>query len=703
MIVVAARPVGVKLINSANTATVSDSSGALFTNAGHGLVDGDFVYVDSDIENYNGFWYVDQQDSSTFKLRESTSIGDLLAFVVTGTVTYYKGYSHNWSCVHLPITYKLDNNRFPVNTSDATRTIVSHSNDSNFTSITVASTLTISNTDFSHVKISGASPSTLDGVYRVLEKNGTYTQITIDLPYDVTNDFSAATVVIYYNNYATNVEIWGGLASDHPFVSIKPYELLSTLKLTPDENGRCFFSISEILKQQITPDNNPLLASAPNNLNAFTQFYIKYYETYDYLTIYDLIDTKTGDLTIDSFEGVAVDAQLPFKNQYSGHLSEYIYTAAAVYTDDLLGQFLTLFSTPIAWPSQYFDLSFLKNRSGDVILTLNGVETIYSDAGIGVYRIPITITGDEICAKVTLAAYSTSLANPSVDALADFINAGIGTLWTTGANPSTDADVLSRRLQGEVTDGYANIDYDIEVNYGTSGITGGDFTLRVRLYDSTLTSFVSDSETVGTNGPHNFVTTLTPSFVPYYMVFQVLRTGGGDGAILDIDDFTFTATAPSESLPQAQLIEELCITVNNDCCEEEIVLVWKNYLGGYDRWKFCGTKEHQIDIKEVTEQNKNILPSWPKSYGERSHTVRRHTKRISSKKVIFRSQNLTEDQRDALQYIKVSTLVQIETSKRDRRTILIDNESFKVYDEKEKLYTITFVGEYTDFLPGQKC
>jgi len=95
-------------------------------------------------------------------------------------------------------------------------------------------------------------------------------------------------------------------------------------------------------------------------------------------------------------------------------------------------------------------------------------------------------------------------------------------------------------------------------------------------------------------------------------------------------------------------------------------LTWKNYLGGMDYWKFTAQKEYGIDVESSSQSEKNIFSSWPTSYNE--DTIRFDTERISRETILVRSQNVSLAQIQSLKYIKTSPLVQIMTSKTDRRT-----------------------------------
>lgn len=135
---------------------------------------------------------------------------------------------------------------------------------------------------------------------------------------------------------------------------------------------------------------------------------------------------------------------------------------------------------------------------------------------------------------------------------------------------------------------------------------------------------------------------------------------------------------------------------------EPVWITWLNYLGGFDYFLMLGQKEFDINITEVGETKQNIFPQWPNSWGENADTIDKKTFTNAREEIIFNSQYLTANQRDALKFVKISPVVQIVISRTDRRTILIDSDSFKVYHEKEDLWSLTFRGRFTNELATQR-
>jgi hypothetical protein len=135
---------------------------------------------------------------------------------------------------------------------------------------------------------------------------------------------------------------------------------------------------------------------------------------------------------------------------------------------------------------------------------------------------------------------------------------------------------------------------------------------------------------------------------------------------------------------------------------DPIYSTFLNYLGGFEYFLFKAEKEFQVEVEEVGQVRNNIFPQWPKSWGETADTIDRSTYRRTRNKVIVRSQHLTVNQRDVLKLIKSSPVVQVVYSRTNRRTVIVDSESFKVYDEADDLFSLQFTISYTDEIPSQR-
>jgi|SRR5690606_21172562 hypothetical protein len=135
---------------------------------------------------------------------------------------------------------------------------------------------------------------------------------------------------------------------------------------------------------------------------------------------------------------------------------------------------------------------------------------------------------------------------------------------------------------------------------------------------------------------------------------------------------------------------------------EFIWLSWLNPLGGFDYWLFTGRKDHIINVQETGQTRTNIFPGWPKSYGANADTITKQTYRKTRKQKVIRSQVLTRAQAEQMgEQIKSSPLVQIITTRRDRRTVIVDEGTLTVRREADKVHTLSFTVSYTDDYPSQ--
>lgn len=344
MVTVISRPQSHKLADAGPTGALTSSGGEAFitTDFAHGLVDDDWIYMQSNFECYTGFFQVTDTTYNTFKLLRR---GAVVAFKQNASVSYQVSvYNHGFVPVHNPIVYELESDLSPHNTGEEAYTpvtIISQEDEEGYTRLHLS--VGISPEELEFVKFIGGS---ITGAYQITEVLNPW-DIVINLAYDAGNTFGQ--VVKYYNNYVININVWAGYPNDHPWESVKPYEVAALLQLTPDENNRVKFSISDILRGYLTLRNNLLLDTLPNNTDFSVAYFIEYWESYDVSDGQD-ITTFDGDATEDTFEGYALQAAMPFKTL---GMSDYVNK------DSYLAKWLVLQQYPIAPIGQFFDMSFL--------------------------------------------------------------------------------------------------------------------------------------------------------------------------------------------------------------------------------------------------------------------------------------------------------------------------------------------------------
>lgn len=563
-VTVVKRPTGHKIIDQAIAAAITNSGGdALITFPYHGLGTGDTIYITSDIDEYNGFWYVTSIDSNTFKISEYAT-ADFVEYYQDADIDFYQTNEHDWNSIFLPIVYKCSNNRWPVNSVNGNGLILLNSDDNGYTSLFLAAPLSGLSQPLQYVKISGAASADANDVWQVVEIINNV-QFVIDMPSSIAGSLIGAAVQYYYNNYQVKVKIYAGLPASHTWQAKKPYEEVGELSLTPDEDNVVMFSVAEYIKMKVAVKNNTTLFSLPLNLDAFTGFYIATSEAYDDSDGYTITRNEDIAFTDDTFEGYAIAGKLPFKNVYSGDYADYVYTDASP------ALWLTAMDRLLAVEDKYFDVSFIKNIIGAFNLVIDKyvsdyltvTETIaYADHGVGVYRIPITPDSayDSFCVRVTTEAEGTILNN------SDFANnPGAGPDWSTGVSPSvtvvgTSSDLLWISYPFVVGNAYS-----VTINYNNSTITIGH-QISVRISDNSfVTQFSNGVEVLSGSGnfatdPIVFVATASTTRIAIRIV-----TGGFGGTTVTLLQAGLTEAATIGDLTQSPITQEICIDILESC------------------------------------------------------------------------------------------------------------------------------------------
>lgn len=739
------RPQGYILTSQPQGAGVTNVSGkARFrTQSAHGLITGNHVYIKSTVAEYNGLWYVEVHDTDEFYIK-ADSAAARQAYYKNIVFEWWTTTAHSWNCIHLPIQYKLSSTLWPTNSADTARTISGVTDSNSYCALALSGDIkaTGSAAALEYVKITGASDSSLNGVWQIIAYTNE-TTFTIEIPYTSANDtaLTGASIQYYYNSYHVKVQVWGGLNNGHVYYGQEPYELLSTLSLIPDSDGVCQFSIHEILKKNIAIKNNLLLGTLPNNLDAWTGFFIKYCEVYDDsdgTTLSTLAESYTSDLS--SFEGYAVNAILPFKNVYSGNLSEYLMNRTTA-------KFLTLFSIPVLFSGCYNDVSFIyddedlrpqftnqdfessiadwsslsgSDRSLDAAFTWNsaGGGSAFADGTSGsaqqtkyfaIERSPGHAHGwppgsYTIDIVVSNASDDTNAITPQVFGMMDASSqTGLGASASPSTVPDGGADT-------PVTLTFTTAQYwkYFALAFARSG-PPGSFIMKVYIRSATVTSAPSSDlsalvlrQKYYANGV--LQTTDNNDLSGASFSRGVYRAPLDVAGISDYDRVDISLVKTVNSVEET-ISETLQYNIDSECLKSKATgynIGWLNYLGGFDWWQFKEYSDHAIEITDSGETEENTFPDWPNSYGEFADTIRKQTHRKSRRMITVRSQNLTLEQLQAIEYIKTSPLVQIVNSIYDRRTVLVDTDSFTSYREGQKeQYTITFTITYTDDVPSQ--
>lgn len=382
---------------------------------GHGLSEGNYVYVVSALSAYNGYWYVNVVNANNFRLKRYAT-ADSQEFIKAGDVSYYKALVYQrWQCVHLPIVYKLKSTLWPTNSDDTIRTVSSISDDAGYVNLNLSGDIkaTGSAAELEFVQVFGQNA----GIYQIINWISD-SDITIDFPYSAGVSFAASTVQYYYKDYHARIKVYAGLVTTHEYYEQNPIEEIVTIKAVPDADGIISVNIADFVKSKIRVDkNDSALATLPNDINSWCHFYIQFAEAYTYSTGYTL-GTLVGAYTDDSgsFVGFAVNAKLPFKSINAGYLTAYNTDESFAGTHKI--KFLTTLTNPEAFQNQYYDISFILNVysasgqyileqyfSGDTLMSSTAVtvnSASGSDTNEGVYRHRINFDSAYTSVKVSL-------------------------------------------------------------------------------------------------------------------------------------------------------------------------------------------------------------------------------------------------------------------------------------------------------------
>jgi hypothetical protein len=558
------RPLGHKLGTAQVQGQMVDGSGdaVAYVPGGHSLSDGDYVYIESNIEAYNGFKYVDATAYDYFKIKDSEN-GDYTPYYQDADIVLYiSELNHGWQCVHLPIVYELQSDIWPNNVAEEEynpNVVDSFENSNGYVQLNLDHALS-DPTALSYIELVG--DGALEGKYQIIEVVQPWS-VVINLAYDSAYDFSGYTIVRYYNNYHINVEVWSGLETGHRWEALKPFELAATLKFIPDSEGNVKFSIHDILKGYIQTRNNLTLETLPNNIDFHTSFYIKYYESYDEsdgeeITVFD------GDQVQDEFIGHAVNSMMPFKSFNSGFMSDYV---------GLESRWLTLFDRPVAVVGHFFDLSFINTVSGiSLLVYINGLlDRTIVNHGSGVIRVALEFdTPGEYCVTVFTPAQPgfTPAVMDDVSTWSNIDDAGKE--WVLeGSTPMIDSRGLGLATTSDKwATAYSFVEgvpYSFEYEFQT-----GTFrTFYVSILDVSNIVLADQSVllTDSTSASGIFVFVAPPGAAKISIhVFSPASCGDVPGGFCSGRIISFVnVTESNGGSPEEQIMESICIDVVEEC------------------------------------------------------------------------------------------------------------------------------------------
>ena len=124
----------------------------------------------------------------------------------------------------------------------------------------------------------------------------------------------------------------------------------------------------------------------------------------------------------------------------------------------------------------------------------------------------------------------------------------------------------------------------------------------------------------------------------------------------------------------------------------QILLSWYNLLGGVELFNFTARKSYGYKIGEVQTSERDIFNDWSNDF---SVTQTDTIDIQANETILVRSQNLTEQQINAISQIKISPSVMDEDQ---GVNVVIDRSSFTYRTDHDKRHEIEFTLTYPSLI-----
>ena len=217
----------------------------------------------------------------------------------------------------IPVVYKIENTKFPVNTEDAIEAILSVEDDDGFLKVSLVSSYE-SYQEQDWVELTDTSNPAYLGVWQILNVD-IYGNLTLSVPYQ---GVTSGNVQRYYQNYFTILRLYVGIPPAHPKASENPMRLAATLYARPNSSNEALFNVSEIIREDYIFDNQfcqqqDNAGEAVNDLNAWVSVYVEYAESYDAVVDGEVV-TEESTFQLDTSAGTEQMTNPDFASGSSG-------------------------------------------------------------------------------------------------------------------------------------------------------------------------------------------------------------------------------------------------------------------------------------------------------------------------------------------------------------------------------------------------
>lgn len=287
------------------------------------------------------------------------------------------GYEVEWIACggNLPVEYQITNTKWPLNSEDTARTPSAVSDASGFLQVSLSG----SPSGYSvgdYIKVTG----NYAGVYQIKSITNLLVFV-LDTSYiDSTPPDS---VQPYYKNYLTEIEVYTGIKAGHPHA--RTFEKIATIKQKPGSDNITRVNLAQYIKTEFVNTYDDTQASWPNDINAWTNFFIRFREVYT--------DSATSFVSDSTFTLYGINSAKQFGDANGAVMYNYILTDETYAPQ---AQFMTVF-TKLYFAEESQEVSLISDDGTfDIVVqkylegALQSTQTIsYSGNGFGVYRISL--------------------------------------------------------------------------------------------------------------------------------------------------------------------------------------------------------------------------------------------------------------------------------------------------------------------------
>ena len=618
-------------------------------------------------------------------------------------------YNSDWvGCNPIPVQYKIESDKFPINQVDSQDAIDAIFDNDGFAQIQFDTYETYQSLEWVRIENSGIAQ--YNGVWQI--KSIYNDLVTLDLPY--VGGSNEGTIQRYYYNYFVNVRVYAGLPSGSYFEAERPTTLLTTLYIQPSPDNIAYIDVSEVLRSEFPIIKNEVCEQIEfdydyviNDRNAWTSFYIEFQESYDSVVDNEVVTFESGYGTGNAI----LNTNPNFESSLAG------YTNVGSDNDWI---FQTVSGQGTAYANGGF--SYLMNELRQSISVIAGQTYLFKIVFSVVGTNP-SVTFNLLINGITVNFKQISGATAYFQTLEYVYTAPTTTSVTFGVNAGSDNESAEFYISSfEVVNpaespmfyainGTQQIGYPYGNNFGAYVLNDNNLAMPTKfltLFDE-LNHYEGYEFNLGVIIPSELNTSDL-----YFRVIEYDNSGN------ELADERYAITNYDEGVYRLLLsylpfendtkyyevfIEKLALSVYErlteikrvnyitDCCTYPTLVSWINYLGGWEYYMFCGAKQLKTDTDRTAQITRNIFNQWDTLFTkgmEQQDLIRVKSKNSG----ILRSGVVSKLNFDMLRQwlfssIKVQKLINIDEStvcveSANRRTILLTDASLS-YEELDKV------------------